>query len=177
MNNVMNTYNKKIFDPWHMTTNDVDIRDIAHALSLLCRGCGHVKFFYSVGLHCLNCANEAISRQYEPKIQLACLLHDASEAYISDIIRPVKSQLLEYQQLENKIINTIYEHFNLQLNTEDLKKVKAIDDDMLKNEMPIIFSTCLLDNIPKLASNPIIEELPFKKVEQDYLNMFDKLYK
>ena len=177
MNNVMNTYNKKIFDPWHMTTNDVDIRDIAHALSLLCRGCGHVKFFYSVGLHCLNCANEAISRQYEPKIQLACLLHDASEAYISDIIRPVKSKLLEYQQLENKIINTIYEHFNLQLNTEDLKKVKAIDDDMLKNEMPIIFSTCLLDNIPKLASNPIIEELPFKKVEQDYLNMFDKLYK
>ena len=177
MNNVMNTYNKKIFNPWHMTTNDVDIRDIAHALSLLCRGCGHVKFFYSVGLHCLNCANEAISRQYEPKIQLACLLHDASEAYISDIIRPVKSQLLEYQQLENKIINTIYEHFNLQLNTEDLKKVKAIDDDMLKNEMPIIFSTCLLDNIPKLASNPIIEELPFKKVEQDYLNMFDKLYK
>ena len=177
MNNVMNTYNKKIFDPWHMTTNDVDIRDIAHALSLLCRGCGHVKFFYSVGLHCLNCANEAISRQYEPKIQLACLLHDASEAYISDIIRPVKSKLLEYQQLENKIINTIYEHFNLQLNTEDLKKVKAIDDDMLKNEMHIIFSTCLLDNIPKLASNPIIEELPFKKVEQDYLNMFDKLYK
>lgn len=175
MNNVMNTYNKKIFDPWHMTSDDVDIKDIAHALSLLCRGCGHVKFFYSVGLHCINCANEAKLRNYNPKIQLACLLHDASEAYISDIIRPVKSQLLDYQKLENKIINTIYNHFNLQLTNDDLKKVKEIDDDMLKNEMPIIFSTCLLDNIPKLASKPIIEELPFKMIETNYLNIFNKL--
>lgn len=59
----MNTYTGKRFDPMQMTPEDVSLRDIAHALSLLCRGGGHMKYFYTVGLHSLNCAREAASRR------------------------------------------------------------------------------------------------------------------
>ena len=57
----------------------ISIRDIAHALSLICRGNGHVRNFWSVGQHCLDCAHEAQARKLSPRMILACLLHDASE--------------------------------------------------------------------------------------------------
>lgn len=86
--NTMTTYSGRKFDPMQMTPGDVYIEDIAHALSLLCRGGGQLTYFYSVGQHSLNCAAEAQARGWSERQQLACLLHDASEGYISDIIRP-----------------------------------------------------------------------------------------
>lgn len=88
--NTMTTYSGRKFDPMQMTPGDVYIEDIAHALSLLCRGGGQLSYFYSVGQHSLNCAAEAKARGWSERQQLACLLHDASEGYISDIIRPVR---------------------------------------------------------------------------------------
>ena len=70
----MNTYTGKRFDPMQMTPEEVSLRDIAHALSLLCRGGGHMKYFYTVGLHSLNCAREADSRGWSDRLVLACLL-------------------------------------------------------------------------------------------------------
>ena len=60
--NVMNTWTGRQFDPLHMQPSDVSLEDIAHALSLLCRGGGHLDRFYSVGQHCINCAGEARAR-------------------------------------------------------------------------------------------------------------------
>lgn len=54
--NTMTTYSGRKFDPMQMTPGDVYIEDIAHALSLLCRGGGQLTYFYSVGQHSLNCA-------------------------------------------------------------------------------------------------------------------------
>ena len=87
------TFTGKMFDPIHPDPALIDIRDIAHALSCLARANGHFPTFYSVGQHCLNCAREAIARGYSRRVQLACLLHDASEAYLSDVTRPVKAEL------------------------------------------------------------------------------------
>ena len=98
----MNTFTEKKFDPLHMTTEDVSIEDIAHALSLLCRGGGHLKYFYSVGQHSINCMKEAGARGWSKR-----LLHDASEAYIADIIRPVKVHLPDYYKIENAVMNCI----------------------------------------------------------------------
>ena len=60
--NTMTTYSGRKFDPMQMTPGDVYIEDIAHALSLLCRGGGQLSYFYSVGQHSLNCAAEAKAR-------------------------------------------------------------------------------------------------------------------
>ena len=104
---IMNTYTGKKFDPLQMKPEDVDLVDIAHALSLLCRGGGHIDRFYTVALHSINCANEAKVRGWERKLILACLLHDASEAYIADIIRPVKPYLTNYLEIEDQIMSVI----------------------------------------------------------------------
>ena len=61
--NTMTTYSGRKFDPMQMTPGEVYIEDIAHALSLLCRGGGQLSFFYSVGQHSLNCAAEAKASQ------------------------------------------------------------------------------------------------------------------
>jgi len=110
---VMNTFSGKKFDPMHMNSEDVSLKDLAHALSLLCRGGGHLKYFYSVGQHSINCMKEARARGWSKRVQLACLLHDASEAYIADIIRPVKAHLPEYYKIESKIMTCIFDKFGL----------------------------------------------------------------
>ena len=88
------TYSKLRFDPVDPDPESIKIEDIAHSLSLLCRANGHFKRFFSVAQHSLNCCREAKARDYSEKIQHACLLHDASEAYLSDITRPVKHHLI-----------------------------------------------------------------------------------
>jgi hypothetical protein len=94
------TFSKQKFSPLQAKAEEIDIIDIAHALSLLCRANGHIRHFYSVAQHSLNCAMEAKARGLSEEIQLACLLHDASEAYISDITRPIKRSLPQYLEFE-----------------------------------------------------------------------------
>ena len=90
------TYSKIRFAPLSPREADIKLLDIAHSLSLLCRANGHFPEFFSVAQHCINCEREARARGYSKKVRLACLLHDASEAFISDVTRPVKKNLLEY---------------------------------------------------------------------------------
>ena len=85
MRDCITTYTGKHFKPVSPDPDLVCIEDIAHALSLICRGNGHVKTFFSVGQHCINCAKEAEARGLSARMVLACLLHDASECYLSDI--------------------------------------------------------------------------------------------
>ena len=56
------THTRVMFDPVHPDPALIDIRDISHALSMLCRANGHFPTFYSVGQHCINCAAEAAAR-------------------------------------------------------------------------------------------------------------------
>jgi len=82
------------------------IKDIAHALSLICRGNGQVKTFFSVGQHCINCAREALARGYSRRVAFACLLHDASECYLSDVPRPFKKTLSGYKEQEKNLLRS-----------------------------------------------------------------------
>lgn len=87
---------------------DISINDIAHSLSMQCRFNGHTRKFYSVAEHCINA-----SRLVPNEFKLEALLHDASEAYITDIATPVKRMLPDYQQLERVVQGAITEHFRL----------------------------------------------------------------
>lgn len=84
------THTGRKFDPMEPRAEDVDTLDIAHSLAHLCRFNGHVSRFYSVAEHSVHVAS-LVSREN----QLAGLLHDAAEAYIGDITRPLKGALNE----------------------------------------------------------------------------------
>ena len=101
----------KHFDPMNPVDCEIDILDIAHPLSLMCRGNGHIKTFYSVAQHSIACAEEAFERGYTSIVMMGCLLHDASEAYLSDVTRPIKKDLPQYLQAEDRLQNAIWRRF------------------------------------------------------------------
>lgn len=169
------TYTGKSFDPTAPDASVFDVRDIAHALSLTCRGNGHVKTFFSVGQHCINCAREAELRGYSPRIALACLLHDASEAYMSDVPRPFKAAMPEYVQAEEKILDLIYERFlGSTLNEEEHKIIKTIDDDMLYYDMEELLNVKMAGEPPQLKISLDYTVVPFEQVERTYLELYEK---
>ena len=129
------TYTITKFFPLQPVAADIHIEDIAHALSLMTRANGHFKHFFSVAKHSINCYKEAKARSYSKRIQLGCLLHDASESYISDLTRPVKAQILEYYEIEEKLQSMIYGKFALgDLTEEETRIIKEIDDTLLYYE-------------------------------------------
>lgn len=171
------------FYPLNPDPQGILIEDIAHALSLLCRGNGHVKVFFSVGQHCIHCAKEAEQRGYSTRLILACLLHDASEAYLSDITRPVKQHLQDYCRYEEHLLEVIYKKFlGSPLLQEEQKLVKIIDDDMLYYDLRDLLNEPVGELVngqdprtaPVMYSSFSYKERPFKEVEEEYLSLFRK---
>ena len=172
----MNTFTGKKFDPLNMTTEDVSLEDIAHALSLMCRGGGHLKHFYSVGQHSINCMKEAKARNYPERIQLACLLHDASEAYIADIIRPVKVHLPDYYKIEAEIMNCIFKKFGLSyLSEEEVAAWKQIDDEILDHELKNLMVGERDRAVKQLSSVPDVSEKNWQEVCDEFIAIADTL--
>lgn len=154
----------------------IDIIDIAHALSLMCRANGHISHFYSVAQHCLNCAAEAKARGLSKGLQLACLLHDASEAYISDITRPVKRSLPQYLEFEEVLQNQIFDKFNLaHLTKEEHELVKEIDDVLLYHEMLTLMREEIFEKQPEIVSMPDLEQRDFAAVKEAFLREYERL--
>lgn len=178
MPDYITTYNGIHFYPLNPEADKIHIEDIAHALSLLCRGNGHVKHFFSVGQHCINCAVEAIKRGYSRRVCLACLLHDASEAYLSDVPRPFKKSLPSYQALEERMLTVIYEKYlGSSLTEEEERLVKGIDDDMLYFDMLELLNEPPEREKPEMKSRFSEEYVPFIEVEKRYLELFLEINK
>ena len=175
---VMNTFSGKKFDPMHMNSEDVSLEDLAHALSLLCRGGGHLKYFYSIGQHSINCMKEARARGWSKRVQLACLLHDASEAYIADIIRPVKAHLPEYYKIESKIMTCIFDKFGLDdLSEEENSRWKQLDDEILDHELRELMIGEKDRPIKPLASVPDMAEQNWRDVAEQFKTLAEALIK
>ncbi|MBQ4556806.1 MAG: phosphohydrolase [Clostridia bacterium] len=172
----INTYTKKLFDPLAPDVDSIDIIDIAHALSLTCRANGHFPIFYSVAQHSINCMNEAIARGYSKKVQLGCLLHDASEAYMSDITRPVKKNLANYIQYEKVLQDKIFEKWGLSaLNIGECNKITDIDDAILYYEFVDLMDERLFETKPMIYSNPQFITEDFSAVENKFIKCFERL--
>lgn len=160
----------KHFNPIEPEEEKLDIRDIAHALSLICRANGHVKTFYSVAQHSIACYREAQARGYAEKIQKACLLHDASEAYLSDVIRPIKGLLSEYLIVEEQLQDMIWKKFLKEsLSESDRQKVFAIDDDMLAYEFHTLMPEDISEDYKKIISKPNLTFVNPTVVEDNFI--------
>lgn len=125
------TYTRKRFWPLDAKPEHVDIRDIAHALSNLCRYAGHTRHFYSVAQHSVHVSEVLQARGFGVDVQLAGLLHDATEAYLVDLPSPVKKFLPEYVKAEERLWEVIKQHFGLG-NFDDV--IKAADLDVFATE-------------------------------------------
>lgn len=170
------TYTGKRFYATNPSPDSIDIRDIAHALSYLCRGNGQVTQFFSVAQHCLHCAREALARGLSSRIALACLLHDASEAYMTDVPRPYKQYLTGYREQEDRLLSVIYQIFlGSPLTEAEASAVKAIDDDMLWYDLHVLLHNSQEGQQPVMSSDFSYEFLPFEEVERQYLSLFEEL--
>ena len=175
MTDHITTYTGKHFYPISPDPADIDIKDIAHALSLICRGNGHVSCFYSVGEHCVNCALEAEARGYSRQVILACLLHDASESYLSDVPRPFKKYLKDYRMLEDKLLSCIYQKFlGSELTEEEEQKVKEIDNDVLAHDLFYLLREGKEEDLPELKRPYFYGKSSFFEVECRYHELFQK---
>lgn len=111
----MRTYTGKRFDPYDLEEAVFDIEDIAHALSNICRFVGHSKSFYSVAQHSAYVAEIVKNLGASQDVQLAALMHDASEAYLADIPAPMKrhKSFKFYRDLEEEVQGAIHAKFGL----------------------------------------------------------------
>lgn len=126
------TMSGKLVDPTCMEPDDIDIIDIAYALSLQCRWNGHIRKFYSVAEHSV-----LVSYFVPENLRLIALLHDASEAYTGDIASPIKKHFnLSLHAVEVRTIKAILKHYDNDFYHFDAmpKEVKEADTRLLATE-------------------------------------------
>ncbi len=124
----MQTFTGRAFYPMSPLAEDIDPVDIAHALSLICRYGGHVSRFYSVAEHCV-----LMSYAVAPENALWALLHDATEAYMGDMIRPLKQMMPAYRRAEDRLSDIIADRFGISRIYPD--EVKRADLRILHDEV------------------------------------------
>ncbi len=125
----MTTYSGKVITVFDPKAEQIDITDIAQALSMLCRFTGHTSSFYSVAQHSV-----LVSMCLPSRLGLQGLLHDAQEAYIGDLSRPVKHHpgMQAYRELETRLEWVIRDHFDLPRDFDPM--VKTIDNLIVIDE-------------------------------------------
>jgi hypothetical protein len=132
-NGWIQTYTGKKFFPLSPSPDLIDIQDVAHALSHLCRYAGHTPLFYSVAQHSVLVARILREQGCSIYEQMWGLLHDATEAYLIDLPQPVKMHMREYQRAEERLMQAVAFRFNL--SPELPESVKIADEICLATEV------------------------------------------
>lgn len=116
----------------------IDIQSIAAGLSKICRYGGQCTYFYSVAEHSIHCARLAEAENQPLDVMKAVLLHDAAEAYLGDIVKPLKIALPDYAKIEARMEDVISERFNVDFKSHhDI--IKKYDWQMLKKEKQTLY--------------------------------------
>lgn len=179
--NWMQTYSGRQFWPLDPRASDVVIEDIAHALSLQCRFAGHCRFHYSVAQHSVLVASqmEHMGHGGDDAIILAALLHDASEAYLIDVPRPVKPYLEEYASIERSVQHAVLDRFGVPMAYRESSNIKRADNILLATEQRDIMNKppadWELDEAPS-ALLTIVYWTPEQAFDQ-FMGVFKKRYK
>jgi hypothetical protein len=177
------TYSGILLDLENPAVEDILLPDIAHQLSNICRFTGACRKFYSVAQHC-SLVSKLI--QEDGPLKLVGLLHDASEAYLSDVVSPLKALLPDYHVLEDRMEKTIILRFGL--NIPNFEEVKFYDRLALDIESKALMGPRYPNYWPKSSSimedkdydldwelltvNPLSPE----EAEKEYLDIFNKLW-
>lgn len=113
------------------SVNEIILEDIAHALSMICRYGGHLPHHYSVAQHSV-LGSYIVPKKYA----MAMLFHDGSEAYIGDVVTPLKRLMFEvYKPIEDKIQSVIAQAFKFEVDEECKREIKKADAIMLHTEV------------------------------------------
>lgn len=158
------------FWPLDPRVEHVELIDIAHALSQKCRYNGHCRRFYSVAEHSV-----LVSRFVPPELALWGLLHDATEAYIPDVIRPLKTQpeFAWFRDIEDRIAAVIAERFGL--SWPEPAEVKLIDRRITADEIEVLMVDPWPVTGPKVGA--VIECLDPTAAMTAFLKRFIELWK
>jgi 5'-deoxynucleotidase YfbR-like HD superfamily hydrolase len=168
-NGCFQTYTGKRFDPFQPNPDSIDINDIAHSLSMLCRYNGHSKEFYSVAQHSV-----LVSKHVPKQYALQGLLHDASETYIADLVRPIKRYFKDYLLIEERLMEAVAHKFNLLWPFPSI--VKEMDTRALITEFRDVMSHHEMINLPEAEpfEDKIVPVMP-NDAEKAFLSRFDEI--
>jgi uncharacterized protein len=168
------TYSGHFIRPLDPNPADIYIEDIAHALANQCRWTGHVSRFFSVAEHCLGVAS-MVSEEHA----LSALLHDATEAYLADLARPIKKApgLGEiYLEVEAKLAVAISVRFGIEEDPLAIAEIKQADERMLWAEAKA-FIPLLGEQMPDPGpGTPTPKGLLPELAEGEFLLAFYQLY-
>jgi len=161
------------FHPLDPRAQDIRIDDIGHALAHQCRFGGHTRQFYSVAQHSV-----LVSQLYRPEDALWGLLHDASEAYLQDVCRPLKDsvEFRAYRAAESRLQRCIVQRFGLA--PEQPTSVKAADDWMLAVEARDLTATGghYVAAPPAHVTVSITTPWQPQRAARAFLNLFERLF-
>jgi hypothetical protein len=133
--NYVETYTGTRFYPFDPRPEEVALADIAAGLAHTCRFGGHCRTFYSVALHSVHVSRELAREGRPARVQLYGLLHDAGEAYVGDVPRPVKDRFEGFDVAEGRILDAVWAALSLRPPTEsEWAAVMAADDRLLAYE-------------------------------------------
>lgn len=171
----MQTISGRGFWPMDPRLEEVDINDIAHALSNVCRFGGHMAEFYSVAQHSV-----IVSDLLPRNLALQGLLHDAPEAYIGDMIQPLKYCMPQFKDIENRVWAVIATRYGLPENMDD--QVHVADKRAIVTEARDLLHIHVdwLDREPYCSFAPVcmkIDPLPPGQAKALFLQRFHSLFK
>ncbi len=133
LNNTIKVSAGHYFDLANPDPSTIEVKSIAAALSKVCRFGGHCPRFYSVAEHCIHATAMACSEGYSGDALIAVLLHDAAEAYIGDMVKPLKMIMPQYGEIEGRIEAAIQAAFGIDF-SKWMEVIKRFDRAMLKAE-------------------------------------------
>lgn len=171
--------NGKLFSIRDPQPDQIEIEHIAHALAAVNRFGGHSIAPYSVATHSRLCAEVAASEGHTSDVVLAVLLHDASEAYLGDVVRPLKNMLPGYREIEERVQSAIWRRFGVAIDPAVKAVIKRIDNAVLRAEAEMLmvskgenwgWGDCA-------AAECYIWPEPHRKAKDGFMLMFHEHYK
>lgn len=170
----MPLFSQNRFWPEDPRPHDIRLIDIAHALAHIPRYNGHLKEHYSVAQHCV------IGSQYiDPKYAMFFLFHDAGEAYLGDLITPIKRLFRQfYEPVEERIMKAVASSFEFEINDETRVAVKKMDEQMLETEVRDIVPAGLINHDPVEVplDDPILHCWGSGLAKNEFIKRFTQLY-